>query len=165
MNDKKRGGFIPLIAIIIMGVVALAGGTVATVSIIKNKERSAQSSVVVEQAEERLGDTAIQRDIKTDSEDTTSEPATSQLPETPKKITRTPDEITRLICASLKDEQVQIWCSRLSMPFDDTSERRAAWQRDVDRIKKAAQVQAEVDMINKTLKEAEPFYHGSTTTP
>lgn len=45
MNDKKRGGFIPLIAAIIIGVLALAGGTVATISVIKNKERQTQPPI------------------------------------------------------------------------------------------------------------------------
>jgi hypothetical protein len=141
MNDKKRGGFIPLIAIIIMGVVALAGGTVATVSIIKNKERSAQPAVVVEQTEERPGDTAIQRDTKTDSEDTASEPAKSHSPEVPKAENGN---------TKGKESVYQELIGRPNRPTQEEIE------------KKQVQVQAEYEAMNAALKQAAEDYQKHT---
>ncbi|MDD3471952.1 MAG: hypothetical protein PHS86_04135 [Syntrophaceae bacterium] len=133
----------------------------ATISIVKNNGASSQKVVIEKQREPNYGTTSTQKEISV----APRRDKVQQSQVVINKITAMPDEATKAICTSLKDEQVQIWCGRLLLPFDDTPERHNAWQKDVERIKMAAQIQAEVEKTNRALREAEPFYHSAPTTP
>lgn len=151
MNDKKRGGFIPLIAILIIGLVAIAGGTAVTVSIIKSKERPVQP-IVAGPMSEQVG-------METDAVDSASTQAHIQNPEinttqisdaSPVSIAQTSailDADTKAICdnvgpaaetlikANSVRETVQLLCKQLNAPKQNTAEQQETWKSIADSIK------------------------------
>lgn len=141
MNDKKRGGFIPIIAVIIIGLAAVAGGTAATVSIIKNKERPTQPAPQeVKQSEKQPIDGAVRSEIKNGlAANIAPESIEPRLSEAPKEENGGKD-------ARGKESIYQELVDRIGRPSQEEVE------------KKQEQVQAEYESMNAALRKAAEDY-------
>lgn len=148
---KAQRGFIPLMAIILLGILAVAGGTIATISIRHNQ--TAQQEVRATSTPEQVGtatNTAYSAPVQARVESShtpTTVTADSAAPAPVAQISPILDADAKAICdnvgpasntltkANSAKETTQLLCKRLNTSESNTPEQQKAWQQLADSIK------------------------------
>lgn len=141
MKTNTRG-FIPLVAIILLGLTAIAGGTIATVSIQHNKQPIARAPEVEPIATTSSAYLApVSTNVKSSTSRATSTPKVAQEARVG-QITAILGTRTQQDCDDVKElavvrnqknkrsltEDIQVICSQLATPGPDTQEQIEKWR-------------------------------------
>lgn len=162
---KNTRGFIPLVAIVLLGLVAVAGGAIAAFSI-HNKTASKEtlSAVVATSTPEQAATTTeaaystpVQARVQSSGAGTTQ--SAPEAPSTPvTQISATLDADTKTICdetGSSDPMGISLWCKELETPGPDTSDQQERWTNLATRVKSAWKIQQQQHNLDTALQRAQ----------
>lgn len=175
MYTPTSRGFIPLVAIILLGLLVVAGGTIAAVSIQHNKPSEASIATSTEPATTSTADSAPVR-ARVEGSGTSTAHTAPAIPSTPVgQISATLDAGTKAICDQVGTQEPVIaggyvvgmptWCRELETPAADTPDQKQIWLRLETKIKQGWQLKLQNEAVTQALEQAVVHHEDPSPIP